>query len=333
MKGRQWFYLTMRFFIRRALSIYCREIRVSSRSWLTRTGPLLLASNHPDSFLDAIIIGSRFSKPVYFLARGDAFRRPIVRKILTALKLIPIYRLSEGREHLALNDATFDRCNTIFQEEGIILIFSEGLCVNQWELRPLKKGTARIALTALHSPGKAQHLEILPVSISYDSFRRFGKKVLIDFGDPLPREEILASDREALNIHQFNEMLSSRLLTGIYGNRSRMYQRQKKFSDLAGLILLFPFALAGFLIHAPLFLSLRAIARKRTAGTVFYDSVLFGLLLLCYPLYYGLLLLAGIFLITPYLFYFILAIPFLALTYTKWKSFRLNVFYSAPAGL
>ena len=321
----------MKFFIRRALTIYCRGIRVSSPEWSAGKGPLLLAANHPDSFLDAIIIGSRFSQPVYILARGDAFRRPIVRKILTALKLIPIYRLSEGREHLALNDATFEHCNTIFQEDGIILIFSEGLCINQWELRPLKKGTARIALTALRSSGNAQHLKVLPVAISYDSFRRFGKKVLIDFGEPLPRQEMLGSDRESFRIHRFNEILSGRLQAGIGRNRTRMDQKKKKLSDLAGLIFLFPLAFAGFLVHAPLFLSLRAVARKKTAGTVFYDSVLFGLLLLCYPLYYLLLLLVGGWLKMAVLFLLIPAMPFFAWCYTRWKSCRLNVFYSAPA--
>lgn len=332
MKRKEWFYPVVKFFIRRALAIYCRQIRISSPEWLKQKGPLLLAANHPDSFLDAIIIGSRFSEPVYFLARGDAFRRPMVRKILTALKLIPIYRLSEGREHLALNDATFDRCNQIFQESGIILIFSEGLCVNQWELRPLKKGTARIALTAMESSDTARSLQILPVAISYDSFRRFGKKVLIDLGQSFGAGDVQGGDRESVTIHRFNHLLSGRLLAGIGRNRNDMEKKPGKGWSIANLVLLLPFALAGYLVHAPLFLPLRALAREKTASTVFYDSVLFGLLLLSYPLYYLLLLLCAALLKWPMLIYFFIALPVWARAYTVWKNSRLNVFYSAQAG-
>ncbi len=55
-----------------------------------------MACNHPNSFLDAIIIGAHFKRPVHFLARGDVFKHPLSKAILIRLKVIPIYRLSEG---------------------------------------------------------------------------------------------------------------------------------------------------------------------------------------------------------------------------------------------
>lgn len=38
---------------------------------LQLNGPLLIACNHPDSFLDAIILATLFRRPVYSLAAGS----------------------------------------------------------------------------------------------------------------------------------------------------------------------------------------------------------------------------------------------------------------------
>ena len=47
---------------------------------LQKHGPLLIASNHPNSFLDAIILATLFKNPVYALARGDAFAGKLITK-------------------------------------------------------------------------------------------------------------------------------------------------------------------------------------------------------------------------------------------------------------
>jgi len=56
---------------------------------LKEKGPLLLACNHPNSFLDAVLIDALFEQPVYSLARGDVFKKPFYIKLLTALKYCP----------------------------------------------------------------------------------------------------------------------------------------------------------------------------------------------------------------------------------------------------
>jgi len=38
------------------------------------TGPLLLACNHPNSFLDGIILDILFDEPIWALTRGDVFK-------------------------------------------------------------------------------------------------------------------------------------------------------------------------------------------------------------------------------------------------------------------
>ena len=286
---------------------------------------MLLACNHPNSFLDAIIIGSQFNQPVHYLARGDAFKNPLVKKILTAIKLMPIYRLSEGREYLALNDATFDSCKNVLLQSGIVLIFSEGLCEHKWQLQPLKKGTARIAFSAWNEPAITKDFKVQPVSINYNSFTKFGKHVFIHFGEVITKDEVLLQANEGEKMQQFNVMLTERLTDGMLlsNNNDAIVQilitnhkslvssgettikvlkalqiklqysasiplsiLSTNFIDISLIILLLVPATIGFAVNAPFYFLVKKIAQQQTKNTVFYDSVLFGLLLITYPIYW-----------------------------------------------
>lgn len=180
-----------------------------------RQGPLLLACNHPNSFFDAVLLGAYFDKPVHYLARGDAFRNPWASKILSALKAIPIYRLREGKEYLALNDATFERCSEILKSGGIVLIFAEGLCLHQWKLQPLKKGAARIALNVWKDEGMQQNFTVLPVSLNYSTFKSFNKNVLVHFGNPISYNQISGNVSEAEQMLDLNRNIETQLEQGM----------------------------------------------------------------------------------------------------------------------
>jgi 1-acyl-sn-glycerol-3-phosphate acyltransferase len=172
-------------------------------------GPLLLSVNHPNSFLDAIIIGIQFKQPVYFLARGDAFHKNWALKILTALKCIPVYRLREGKEYLHRNEDTFEKCRNVFKKNGIVLIFSEGLCVNEWNIRPLKKGTARLALSSWQLPAIGDALKILPVGVNYSSFDKGAKKVFINFGEYIVAQALDMQQPEGVIYNTINTQINA----------------------------------------------------------------------------------------------------------------------------
>ncbi len=208
-------YTITKIFVRLALLIFCRKIVFSSKAVLDSKGPLLLACNHPNSFFDAVLLGAYFKRPVHFLARGDAFKNPLAQKVLTALKAIPIYRLREGKKYLALNDYTFEQCTHILNEGGIVLIFSEGLCLNQYQLRPLKKGTARIALNSWNNHVHHQPLKILPVSFNYSTFNNFNKDVLVHFGKPITQDDLVSGKNEAVQMLELTNIIYERLAEGM----------------------------------------------------------------------------------------------------------------------
>ncbi|MBK8139694.1 MAG: 1-acyl-sn-glycerol-3-phosphate acyltransferase [Chitinophagaceae bacterium] len=128
--------------------------------------------------------------------------------MLTALKILPVYRTSEGVENLSENYKTFDACIRIFKTNGIVTIYSEGKCINEWHLRPLKKGTARLAAKAWE---ENIPLAVLPVGLNYNSFRLFGKNVFINFGDIINQDYFNQNEPDGLRHQSFNNKLQQQL--------------------------------------------------------------------------------------------------------------------------
>jgi 1-acyl-sn-glycerol-3-phosphate acyltransferase len=216
--------------IRFALLFFCRKTYLNTKQYLNEKGPLLLAVNHPNSFLDAVIIGCLFKEPVYFLARGDAFKKKWALKILTSLKCIPVYRLREGKENLHLNEDTFEKCRSIFKQKGIVLIFSEGLCINEYNIRPLKKGTARLAMSSWALKDIDAELRILPIGINYSSFNRLPKTVWVNFGEMIFKKDINLDAPEGFALNQINEKIKTQLDQYCFDGVANTLQTNNLFS-------------------------------------------------------------------------------------------------------
>jgi 1-acyl-sn-glycerol-3-phosphate acyltransferase len=204
-------YSFIRFFVRLALKIYCCRIRVNDESFLDYQGPLILASNHPNSFLDAIMLASFMKQPVHFLALGESTDRYLFRWILVTFRIIPVYRLKENRNNQERNEISFRHCADVLLNHGTILIFSEGICENNWLLRPIKKATARIVLGVSDYPEMQSRLRILPVGLNYNSYSGPGKMVIIQFGEPILIRGLATGINEAERMQLLNDLLKLRL--------------------------------------------------------------------------------------------------------------------------
>jgi 1-acyl-sn-glycerol-3-phosphate acyltransferase len=287
---------------------------------LQEQGPLLIAANHPNSFLDAIIISSLFKSPVYSLARGDAFASNFITKILRSLNMLPVYRVSEGAENLEYNYTTFNSCEKLFEANKIVLIFSEGNCINEWHLRALKKGTARLALNAWQNNIP---LKILPLGINYSSFRFFGKNLVLNFGNIISEKDFSKNISDGKFIKNLNEKLKSQLQNLVFEIDKNDREKQKisfqiRHSFLKKIVLFIP-AIIGFMINAPLYFMIHLIIKKR--ADVHYDSVMTGILFLFYPLYV-LVITWIVFLLTGSMYSFLLLglMPFTAWSYLQLKN-------------
>ena len=307
--------------VRLAMLIFCRRIIINKPGFLKTKGPLLLACNHPNSFLDATILATLFKEPVYSLTRGDVFKKPFHRRILESLKMFPVYRTSEGAENLGINYETFDECKRVFRKDGLVLIFSEAKSVNEWHLRPLRKGTARLSFGSWE---ENIPLEVLPVGINYSSFRRFSKNVFINFGEIISKKDFDLDAADGKRNLAFNLRLKEQFHQLVFEINKTDVQKQKRVlqrkpSPFAKILLFIPAAI-GCLVHAPLYIPIKNFTHKKTVNNDHYDSILVVLLLFIYPVCVVLLALVMVLLTNnPVFWLLIVLLPFTAWSYVQLK--------------
>jgi len=252
------------------LKFFVKDLKINGMENIPGDSAVMFASFHPNSFLDAILLDCIVDRPVWSLARGDAFKRDWVRDLLHKLYMMPIYRISEGKENLDKNDETFEKCSQVFRDKGQVLIFSEGLCTNQTRLLPLKKGTARLALQTWN---EGIDVTVIPTALNYDQFTTTGKRIVLNFEAPIRKEDFTDHQVSGANVLQFNQKLKESL--------ERAVTRDFSFSSWRQV-----FYYLMFLVNFPIYLLLGAVVRPKTRGTVFFDSVYLAVLILALPIYW-----------------------------------------------
>jgi 1-acyl-sn-glycerol-3-phosphate acyltransferase len=274
--------------VRLGLWIFVPKVHIRNKSLLAKKGPSLVVANHPDSFLDAVILGAYYPRKMHFLARGDVFRKPLFGFLLRSIGMIPIHRAREGREHLHLNAGTFDESVDILAQGGSVLIFIEGICLLTHTLQPYKKGATRI-LEAAQQRGVQPMIHV--VGIAYNDFKAFGKIVEIHV-EEFEQAPTLEHAKHRLD---FNAAVFEQMRRLIHVPTKRMRIKKSLF----------------YYLNLPYYRWIQNIVDRKTKGTVFYDSVLFATLLFTYP-FYLLLLGIGLWLVgLPiwYVLFFILMLP------------------------
>lgn len=151
--------------------------------------PVVLAPNHVNAFIDPIALGLLCDRKVRFFARGDVFKGNLARKILDALSISPMYRIQEGFGEIKKNDKTFEECRSRLTKGEVILLFPEGVCVQERRLRPLKKGLARIVFQTEEMMNFKKDVLIIPVGLNYTAAYKFRSKLFIDIGKPISLKE------------------------------------------------------------------------------------------------------------------------------------------------
>jgi 1-acyl-sn-glycerol-3-phosphate acyltransferase len=174
------------------LKNYCRfALRFYFRQWQIHKyapiadGPVIFVANHQNAFLDAILMICSSHRKPWALTRSGVFEKPLVRKFLTTIHMLPVYRFRDGFSTLRKNDEMIETCANLLHTGKCLLVFGEGNHNDQWSLRSLQKGFARIALAAEEKNNWKLGVKIVPVGLQYDSHEKFRSRVLVSFGAPL----------------------------------------------------------------------------------------------------------------------------------------------------
>lgn len=201
---------------RYVLGYYFRNIDITGLENIPSDKPVILAANHPTAFIEPCLLACFQERPLHFLARGDLFVNRLATAVLRALNILPVYRLKDGGyKKLTRNYATFEDCYRVLHRRQALMILAEGRCIHEKRLRPLRKGTARIALGALVDMNFPEEVYIIPVGVNFVAAERFRTSVAIHCGQPIYTSNYLDAyrDNEARAIQSLTDELRRRLET------------------------------------------------------------------------------------------------------------------------
>jgi glycerol-3-phosphate dehydrogenase (NAD(P)+) len=117
--------------------LYFRLSRIG-RENIPASGPVIFASNHR-SFLDPFIVGVLCRRPVYYVAKSEIFKNPLVAWFVSSLGAFPVRRGAGDPDMLATARAILERGDCL-------LIFPEGTRTRPGSLGRPKRGVGRLAL-------------------------------------------------------------------------------------------------------------------------------------------------------------------------------------------
>ncbi len=176
-----------------SIPIFYKKIQGKNIHYLQTKKPVIIAMNHPNAFTDPIAINmlTRPKQGLKYLARGDAFKPGITSFFLEQFGIVPIFRMQDGgKDGLKKNDESYKRVNELLKKNNKIIIFAEGLCIQERRLRPLKKGVSRMVFGA-YDFLKSKDLQVIPVGVNYSQPDQHGSTIFYNVGKP-----ILISDYE-----------------------------------------------------------------------------------------------------------------------------------------
>jgi len=162
--------------------IWYRKSVVIGKENIPENTPLLMLSNHQNALIDPLAIVFNIKGQPVFLARSDIFKGKLVKSLLYFVKIMPVFRIRDGKENLQQNDYTFQRCVEILRKRKKLCLMPEGSHDKYRKLRPLKKGFARIAFRAEESENFNLGLKIIPIGIDYGSYYHFRTTLFVNIG-------------------------------------------------------------------------------------------------------------------------------------------------------
>ena len=174
--------------IKSALRLNFRKMVFTGRKEnVSKKKPIIFAANHRNALLDALLLvyaGYHF-KQVVFLARADIFKQKFVAWILRGMRIIPVFRIRDGKDNLEKNKDIFNSAARILKKNNPIALFPEARHNPKQSLLPIQKAVPRIVLPTEASLNFELNSQIVPVSIYYRDVFEFLTDVYITFGTPI----------------------------------------------------------------------------------------------------------------------------------------------------
>ncbi len=151
---------------------FFRRIRIFGEK-LEEHSPLIVVSNHPNFFMDPLLVGSIYRRPLWFMAKATLFSHPWARKVLLSLHAVPIHRRKDDPSQMYKNEEAFGESVKILKKGGALAVFPEGVSLGLRQLQPIKTGAARIALKTEVESNFQAGVKVQAIGINYSTFHEF----------------------------------------------------------------------------------------------------------------------------------------------------------------
>lgn len=184
---------SIRTLVRFAVRLLYRDVDVMAPDVEPVDAPEISVSNHFGGFADPLLLIYSFERRPRIIARDKIWKIPIAGSVMRWLESIPVHKREDGSK--TSNDEMFGAAYEALRERCHLLIFPEGITVDDPAIAPIKTGAARIALGARASGVRG--IAITPVGIHYENKALLRSRVFVNRGAVVWLDEVI-DDIEAV---------------------------------------------------------------------------------------------------------------------------------------
>jgi 1-acyl-sn-glycerol-3-phosphate acyltransferase len=173
-----------------ALRWHYADIVVQGAERIPTSGPLVIAANHPNALVDALLAVTTLHRPVRLTAKATLFEHPLLAPVLRAVGVVPLRRAKDelaarrgGQAPVARNAESFQQVTEALRQGSVVLVFPEGISHDAPTLAPLKTGAARMALSA--ADAGVRGVRLLPLGLIFERKEKPRSRVLVRVGEPI----------------------------------------------------------------------------------------------------------------------------------------------------
>lgn len=171
-----------------------KNVSITGVENIPTDGAVILAPNHCNTLMDALVVLASRPEATVFGARADVFKNPTAAKTLRFLRILPMVRARDGMREVLKNNDTIDQITEVLEDGVKYCMFCEGTHRAKHSLMSVKKGIMRIALKANERFGGKKPVYIVPIGLEYGDYFRFQTSVKVSYGDAINVTEFLKAN-------------------------------------------------------------------------------------------------------------------------------------------
>lgn len=191
-----------------------RKTCIHGKENIPDDGAILLAPNHCNTLMDALVVLRTHRDQTVFGARADLFNNSFIAKLMFFVRILPMVRQRDGLRNVLKNKETQEVIVDTMENGVRFCMYPEGTHRTKHSLQALGKGVFRAALAANEKFGDKKPVYIVPVGIEYGDYFRYRSTSIVNFGEAINVTEFvkgLDTDNESQIMDALRKELSVRM--------------------------------------------------------------------------------------------------------------------------